>query len=557
MLKPFRIALAILLLFVTVGIQSAMAQPFSSLIFIDHENLRYIEDEELTQFQVNEIKRNIDEAVKHGIDTYLLFAKETMEAMLTYDFEVEGIGNIGAQAFPAGSEHRERAQRLRRALREVVDYAEQKDIDLIFHSNQFIFPGAVLDVIKPATWGTAVCPGRDATWDVYRGKINEFCSMFPELAGLQITGDETQVSVLSCECDQCRSIDFPDRVRLLTNATAEVAAQYGMEVQMRTWQRMGELGDPSRMEEGILDNVYFSIKNTDGDFRISHGMDTEFLTAAVPERIVCEFDAWREYTGHNYFPCYMGNEWAPRFQFLKEQGIPRVAVRLMWNSNKNPIFDRPWMNFINIYTFLKLSENPDLDGQDVLRMFVEEYYPESAHEAAMDLYNYSIEFQRAIYYITDGHCYNADHSRVQDDDAAGDLEDAQEDHHFLTSQEDFAQRRAEIQAAYEKAVDLADKLGPDVPAEWIQTLKDGARVERNTALSSTNKMEMIFLEQKSEAGEDVMDAMNEVSERMIQLADDWRTWDPQSYEAMQGNEAFKHWDYPDFKGVPWGVVRSD
>jgi len=103
---------------------------FNELIFIDHENLRYVEDEELTRFQVYEIKRNIDEAVKRGVHTYLLFAKETMEAMLTYDFAVDGIGHIGTQAFPENSEHRREAVRLRKALREVVEYASQAGIGL-------------------------------------------------------------------------------------------------------------------------------------------------------------------------------------------------------------------------------------------------------------------------------------------------------------------------------------------------------------------------------------------------------------------------------------------
>ncbi len=301
--------------------------------------------------------------------------------MLNYDFSVEGIGPIGSIAFPEDHEHRKTAKRLRRALREVMDYAKRKKIKLYFHSNQFIFPDEVLKVMRPVTWGTAVCPGRKATWDVYQGKINEFCALFPDLAGLQITGDETQVSVLSCECDQCKTIDFPERVRLLSNKTAEVAKRYGMEVQMRTWQRMDNLGNPSQMDQGVMDNVYFSIKNTDGDFRLEHDLDKEFLTAAVPERIICEFDAWREYTGHNYFPCYMGTTWAPRFRFLNEKKIPRIGVRLMWNSNKNPIFDRPWGNFINLYAFLKLRENPELDGHQILKMFVEEYYPASARQA--------------------------------------------------------------------------------------------------------------------------------------------------------------------------------
>lgn len=524
---------------ITVQVSYAKSESFRDLIFIDHENFRYVEDEELTQFQVNEIKNYINKAVEFGVDGYLLFAKETMEAMLLYDFEVEGIGNIGEQAFPAGSEHRGRAERLQRAFREVVDYAKQKDVKLYFHSNQFIFSDEVLNMIQPATWGTAVCPGRKTTWDVYRGKIKEFCSMFPELAGLQITGDETQVSVLSCDCEQCSSIGFPERVRLLTNATAAVAKQYGMEVQMRTWQRMGDLGDPSQMDEGILDNVYFSIKNTDGDFRLEHGLDETFLTAAVPERIVCEFDAWREYTGHNYFPCYMGSTWAPRFKFLKEKGIPRIGVRLMWNSNKNPIFDRPWGNYINVYAFLKLSENPGLDGQQILRLYVDEYYPVSARQAAIDLYTYSYDFQKFMYYI-DGKHYNADHARVQDDDAKGDLKDAQEEGLF-TNRKDFETRRDRIKEAYNKAVSLVEKLGDDVPSKWKQSLKDGARIQHYTALSSTDKMEMYYLIEQQNSGETVGNAIAEVKQRMEKRANEWEGWDAGSFDDMQGDDVFDHW----------------
>lgn len=513
---------------------------FNELIFIDHENLRYVEDEELTRFQVHEIKRNIDVAVKRGIHTYLLFAKETMEAMLTYDFAVDGIGHIGTQAFSENSEHRREAVRLRKALREVVEYASQAGIGLYFHSNQFIFPDEVLEVIKPATWGTAVCPGREETWEVYRGKINEFASIFPELAGLQITGDETQVSVLSCDCPECRMIDFAERVKLLTNATAEVAAQFNMEVQMRTWQRMGELGDPSQMEQGILGNVSFSIKNTDGDFRIAHGLDREFLQAAVPDRIICEFDAWREYTGHNYFPCYMGDVWADRFQFLRDQGIGRIAVRLMWNSNTNPIFDRPWGNYLNLYAFMQFSKNPDLDGQKVLRMFVEKHYPESAWEPAIELYNYTPDFHRTMLYIK-GKVYNANHSRVQDDDAWEDLEEAREDYNFLTNRQDFDRRRGEIEHAYDHTIQLVNNLGDDVSQTWSDELKRGARVHRYVALSTTDKMEIIFLLQQKEGGVNVDNQLRTVEKRMRQRADEWSAWDPQSYEDMDGTAAFEDW----------------
>jgi hypothetical protein len=237
----------------------------------------------------------------------------------------------------------------------------------------------------------------------------------------------------------------------------------------------------------------------------------------------------------------MGNDWASRFRFLQEKGIQRIAVRLMWNSNKNPIFERPWGNYVNLYAFLKLSENPELDGQEVLRTFVREHYPEDSWQAAMDIYNFSRSFQRTIYYIK-GKVYNANHSRVQDDDAVEDLEDSQDDLRFLVNREDFDKRREEIDAAYSKAIELVGKLGSDVSPEWIQGLKDGARVERYVALSTTDKMEMYFLLQRRKAGDNVRDAIAELKKRMEERNNKWKEWNPDSYDDMEGKAIMEDWE---------------
>jgi hypothetical protein len=161
----------------------------------------------------------------------------------------------------------------------------------------------------------------------------------------------------------------------------------------------------------------------------------------------------------------------------------------------------------------------------------------------MDLYNYSVDFQKTMYYI-DGKHYNADHARVQDDDAEGDLEDAQEDG-FLTRHEDFATRRQRIKDAYEKATQLINQLGDDVPEEWIHELKRGARVEQYTALSSTDKMEMFFWIQKQRDGETVEAAIQKVHQRMQNRVEEWKSWDPESFKAMQGEDVFAHWERMD------------
>lgn len=504
---------------------------FNELCFVDHQNLRYISDKETTLFQVHEIKKNMDKAAEFGVDTYLFFAKETFEAMLDYDFEVNGIGNIGQKAFPVDGEHRRIVNYLRPALKEVLAYAKDKKLRVFFHSNQFIFPTQILEIIRPTVWGTAICPGRAVTWEIYRKKLHEFLKKFPEIAGFQVTGDETQVSVFECHCDSCRHLKFIDRVNLLTIATAKVCEEHGKEVQMRTWQRMGELEaevHPSRMGDGLPKNVFFSIKNTRGDFQLINPADEVFLKAVDPERVVVEFDAWREYNGNNYFPCYMGDIWAPRFKLISERGVKRIAVRLNWNSNKNQIFEHPWGNVVNVYAFLKLAQQPDCHPDDVLRAYIAENFPETAQEAAFKMYKFSPEFQKTIYYIHNIYCAN--HSKVQDEDAEKNLEAIQQKG-FLITPEHFQERKIEIQNVCDQAMAFIQNLGPDFPENLRSRLIDGMMIERLVSLGTIYKMEAIYWKKQQN-----LHKFNEMKELIKDLQYEWNLFHPESYLSMNGKD---------------------
>jgi hypothetical protein len=532
------ICLLTLVLFNTVCLMgcrnASKGNEFAERIFIDHQNLRYVEAPETIALQVRSAKKNIEQALEYGIDTYLFFAKETFEAMLTYDFEIAGIGNLGRQSFPVNGDHRQTAEYLRAAFNEILDFAQNRDIRIFFHSNQFIFPNKVLQTIKPMVWGTAVCPGRQITWEIYQKKLDEFLTLFPGIAGFQVTGDETQVSVLECECDSCSQLSYVDRVNLLTRMTAEVCSRHGKEVQMRTWQRMGELEDemhPSQMGDKLPDNVFFSIKNTEGDFHLIHPVDETFLHAVDPNRVIVEFDAWREYNGNNYFPCYMGQIWASRFHLLNKLGIKRIAVRLNWNSNKNPIFDLPWGNRINIFAFLKLSQDPSRTAEDILAEFIHLTFPESARKAAMNLYSFSPEFQQTIYYIKDR--YVANHSRVQDDDTVNDLKHLQESG-FLLQPADFDQRRQEIRAVCEKARTLVEQLGNEVPLPWIDALLTGIRIEQYVATGTINKMEAIYWSQQNNTQQ-----FEQMFQELKQQQKAWQDFHLESYNSMNGKDLIK------------------
>ena len=507
---------------------------FDEIIFIDHYHFRYAVPGAELPLQIEGAKENIDRAAEWGADTFLFFAKNTFEVTLNYDFELPGIGAVGAKAFPPGSERRRITALHRDALRELVRHAGSRGLKVIFHSNQFNFPPEVLEIIRPAVWGTAVCPGRKTTWQIYRKKLNEFWALFPGISGLQITGDETQVSVLECRCDSCVQLGTLDRVNRLTLETARVCRQHEKELQMRTWQRMGELEqetDLSHMGDGLPEFVCFSVKNTRGDFHATHEVDEAFLRAADPGRLIVEFDAWREYDGNNYYPCYMGDLWAPRFRLLRRLGVKRIAVRLNWNSNSNSIFRQPWGNRVNIHTFTELARNPEREPDEILRDYIRVTFPDSAHEAAFRLYKTSLSFQKSIYQLHGR--YIANHSRVQDEDAERDLAYLQ-DRGFLPGRRDFERRREQINAACSEAASRVEALGEDTPFEWREALFDGIRVQQNVALGSIDKIEAIHHKTKGDRA-----LYNAVAGRLRERARSWRQWHPQSYESMNGADLLR------------------
>jgi hypothetical protein len=176
---------------------------------------------------------------------------------------------------------------------------------------------------------------------------------------------------------------------------------------MRTWQRCGFLGVPEQ-ELGVGDepNLVYSIKHTDGDFNIPHSMDTSFIKPGVDgTRLLVEFDAWREYETHGIFPLYLGDYWAPRFRAIADLGIASVGVRFNWNSGRFHIADknRPWANWVNLYTFHRFTRDPYAAPDHILMDFCQEHFPEDP-SAAFEMYKYTFEFANAIYY-NDGKLY--------------------------------------------------------------------------------------------------------------------------------------------------------
>jgi len=339
---------------------------FKNIQAIDHWNLRYYKryDTFSLQEQVAQIKANMDVAAELGFNSYLLFQKDAFQELLTW-----------------GGKH-ESDEELKNAVKEVIAYGKQEGLDVYLHSNQFAWPDDVGVDFKDS----------EKAWQVFENAMKELIETFPDVAGYEVTGDETE-----------GQLDTKEGLLKFHNLTARALKSDGRErtALMRTWQRCGFLGVPEK-ELGVGDepNLIYSIKHTQGDFNIPHELDTAFIKKGVDgTRLLVEFDAWREYETHNIFPIYLGDYWAPRFRAVADAGITNVGVRFNWNSGRFHIVDenRPWANWINIYTFHRFVQNPYANPDTILMDFCKDYFPE-APDAAFNMYKNTFDFIEAVYY---------------------------------------------------------------------------------------------------------------------------------------------------------------
>jgi hypothetical protein len=109
----------------------------------------------------------------------------------------------------------------------------------------------------------------------------------------------------------------------------------------------------------------------------------------------------------------------------------------------------------------------------------------------------------------------------------------------MTKAEDFDIRRKHINEVCDQALGLVDRLGGELPAQWIEDMRYGIKVERYVALSTTDKMEFMFLQQNMSSGDNMEAALSDLKSSMEARAREWKTWDSDSYDSMNGDEAYR------------------
>jgi hypothetical protein len=340
------------------------SSPFTECGYVDHQcffalyemldaNGRLINPQRLA-YEAQLLKDRLHRAHRDGIRVYHVFGRSLTEFLL---YDAYGI-------YPEGHPRVESVQIFRREFSACLELAEHLGIRIGFSVNQFTFARAVYDKLGSelkgeGPGGRAVCPGKEKVWALYRDMLDEFFTACPGIGFLQLTTNETQVNVVDCSCPACAHLDIGDRIILLTQQTHEVCRKHDVGLQLRSWGEMEDEGFFDRISDAIDPGIGISVKNTQGDFHLYLPMHR--MIGYGDRSQIVEFDAWREFSGWNGFPCFMGYRYQERLKACLQRGVTRVTLRLTWLPNHRLLEDIPWGNDLNRRVFLALLEDPDLD----------------------------------------------------------------------------------------------------------------------------------------------------------------------------------------------------
>ncbi|MFQ5460116.1 MAG: hypothetical protein ACE5EL_04930 [Anaerolineae bacterium] len=511
------------------------------LALVDHGHLRrFPRAPEALAAEVAAVDGILDRAAGLGSRRYVLFTRD-FEALLTYD----DVAAVGAQAGPIlAPGRRAEVDRNRGALGAIASHAADRGLELMVHTNQLDVPAEVRRRLGDSVGDQGrVCGDRPATWRLYRGKMESFFRDFPAVAGLVLTADEAPYPVWACDAPEwagAGATPAPEvvaaRVTRLVTETAAVAAAFDRRLEVRAWDRVEALAgaEPGALPAGVR----LSVKNTAGDFQLFAG-PSALLGAG--NGLVVEFDAWREYSGWNYFPCYMGDIWAPRVLAAAEAGASTLALRINWSSTANPIFERPWGNVVNVAVARGLAARPDADPDDLLKAWIAATYPPDAAGPAFRLYKASPRILETLTSV--GRVETTDHGRLFRSrtsasvfDRVADSLDRAQAEGLLTGAADFEARRRRVDGAVAQARDLVAALPPSVRPEWRREMERGAAALGYLAAATTDQLALLDAKRRLDAGGRAP-GLAALALRMRTNDAAWRRADAESYETLKGEEA--------------------
>jgi hypothetical protein len=299
------------------------------------------------------------------------------------DFDKVGDGYA---VYGPDSEYRQRHAALREAFGDMLAYADEMGLQVIFKTDMLAFSDPLAAYFEENLGG--VDAADPALWQVYRLGLAELFESFPFADGLMIRIGEAG-SIYNLEgWDYYSSLDVRtvEAVQTMLEELSTAAATFDKTIYFRSWSvGIGQVGDMHTSPEtyrqildGVqADNLVVSTKFVMGDY-YSYLPLNPTLSVGDQPRIV-EFQARREFEAFNAFPNYLG----PLHQAALQQfsrANPNIEGVWVWTQGGGPQRAGPWSIYPfhgfwqtyddNVYATAQLAWDPEMDIQDLTESWI-------------------------------------------------------------------------------------------------------------------------------------------------------------------------------------------
>ncbi|MCP4312852.1 MAG: hypothetical protein GY790_16440 [Bacteroidetes bacterium] len=327
-----------------------------------------------------ELKRLIDQVAKLGFNTFTLM-HVNFEDYITYKY-------LDQEVYGSDDVHRIKAKHFTKHLKDIIDYAHERHIDVFMQVYEFQYPPKLgelydLDLANPDMK------------TIIEAKVKELFEVVP-LDGLVITATESLPRSGYKSVEPWRKHGKAGAGKMMT-MYHNAGKKYDKKVIFRSWMIAYGAEDSDQVIANTPEDAEFEIKHTGDDFWLNFPLTDAIENGLGKKRpLTMTFDVHPQYYGWSRLICYQ-QRFAEETRIAKENGVKGIQAWGAWapgciwkdghpgylpngqlKQHDKPFYDMagPWNNFrifsrgftpgqMNAYLVARLTWDVNLTAEQI------------------------------------------------------------------------------------------------------------------------------------------------------------------------------------------------
>jgi len=260
-----------------------------------------------------ELKRLIDQVAKLGFNTFTIM-HVNFEDYITYKY-------LDKEIYGKDDVHRLKAKHFARHLKDVIDYAHARHIDVFMQVYEFQYPPKLGELYK-------LDLANEDTKTIIEAKVKELFEVVP-LDGLVITATESLPRSGYKSVKLWRKYGKAGAGKMMT-MYHNAGKQLGKKVIFRSWMIAYGAKDSDQVIANTPEDAEFEIKHTGDDFWLNFPLTDAIENGLGKKRpLTMTFDVYPQYYGWSRLICYL-QRFAEEARIAKANGVKGIQAWAAW-----------------------------------------------------------------------------------------------------------------------------------------------------------------------------------------------------------------------------------